>query len=56
MSDQRTTDEQLYATYCPDCGANYTTSVASEVDHEDRLCPKCFDAWNGATIEELLRP
>ena len=32
---------------CEECGV--------EVDEGDDLCPKCFEEWDGLTIEELVQ-
>lgn len=43
-----------YLTTCPGCGEDYVTEFVSEVNDPDRLCPECFEDWNGLTMEELL--
>lgn len=48
-----TKDEVSYESFCPQCGLRYTTPDKDEPSSPDRLCPKCFDAWPGMTMEEL---
>lgn len=44
-----------FLTTCPGCGEDYVAETVSEAQDPDRLCPPCFEAWPGMTMEELLR-
>lgn len=41
--------EQIVKT-CPDCGAEYIGAP------DDNCCAKCFDEFEGMTIEQLCSP
>ena len=60
MSTNPSADRHLHAAFngylvdCPGCGREYIAATSEEALSPDRLCPPCFDAWNGMTLEELI--
>ncbi len=52
------TEEDMIEAVCPPpdgCGRTYKVLDEEEACDPNRLCPECFEAWNGATLEELLK-
>ncbi len=40
-----------WTNHCADCGCKITKFRVSTLTE---VCTKCFDEWNGATIEEII--
>ncbi len=45
----------LVSRICPDCGKEYQLEEQYANDPEE-VCPPCWDAFDGITLEELLEP
>jgi hypothetical protein len=49
---------------CPDCGKDFVVNDSYDDDayqghlenRDDHVCPTCFDAFDGLTLEEILAP
>jgi len=55
VTDSKTSDLILFDAKCPQCGCEYETPDASEPTDPNRLCPGCFEDFEGMTLEEIMR-